>query len=291
MLADTHTHIHDHEVFAQDEEQTREILTRSAENNVRELALIGTSLSDSIDAVNFAKKWTDFAKSLGIKFVVALGIHPHEADPKLARNLESDVKDLRNLLPQTLKDGEVKVAAIGEIGLDYFYDFEFRERQMKLLKLQLELALKFNLPVNFHIRDFKKPNTKNSVWKDFWRVFDDENFAKFGYEIPIIFHSYTEQSRENLAKILELPNVYFGVNGISTFAKSSEEDLWKNAIPLEKMVLETDAPFLAPKGFRGTKNEPARILDIAKNLAEFREKTLPEISRITTKNAELIYRF
>lgn len=291
MLVDTHTHIHDREFFGQDDGQIREILMHSAENDVRELALVGTSISDSRDAINFAKKWMDFAKTLDMKFVVVLGIHPHEADPKLSRNLASDVKDLEDLLTQTLGESRVEIAAIGEIGLDYFYDFDFRERQMTLLRLQLELALKFGLPVNFHIRDFKKPDTENSVWRDFWTVFAEPDFAKFGREIPVIFHSYTEQSRENLEKILELPNIYFGVNGISTFAKKTEQELWKDSIPLGRMVLETDAPFLAPKGFRGSDNEPARIRDIAKNLAEFRKKSLLEIAQITTKNAELIYKF
>jgi TatD DNase family protein len=290
MLVDTHTHIHDVEFFEQNDAKIREVLENSARANVKKLVLIGTSLEDSENAVEFAKKWKNFAKNIEMEFAIALGIHPHMAEPGKSYSYTEDANYLEDILTENSENDNVKIVAIGEIGLDYFYDFEFRERQIDLLKVQLKLAKKWNLPVNFHIRDFKKPDMENSVWKDFWKIFDDENFAKFGHEIPIIFHSYTEQSRENLAKILRLPNAFFGVNGISTFAKDSEQDLWKTAIPLEKMVLETDAPFLAPKGFRGQENEPARVKEIAENLAELRAIQLKEVAKITTENAREIYK-
>lgn len=285
-LVDTHTHIHDAEFFNQDNEKIREILINSAANGIKKMMLVGTSLEDSKNAVFFAKKWKKFGNENGIEFAVALGIHPHESDPKLERNIESQISAFEIFAKKTVEEGIVKVAAIGEIGLDYFYDFEFRERQMELLRGQLKVAKKLSLPVNFHVRDFRKPDTEKSVWKDFWKVFEEDNFSDFGIKIPVIFHSYTEQSRENLAKILKFPNAYFGVNGISTFAKNSERDLWKNEIPLSKILFETDAPFLSPAGFRGKVNEPARIFTIAENLAKIREKSLEEIAKTTTKNAE-----
>ena len=285
ILIDTHSHIHEADFPAEKLGGMREILRSAAANDVRKIILIGTSMKSSRDAVNFAKKWDGFA---GLKLRVAVGIHPHEADPKLARNFENDVENLAKLLAD---DDAHFIVAVGEIGLDYFYDFDFRARQIELLKLQFQLAKTFAKPVNFHIRDPKNPaeirennSDFNSVWDDFWPLYDeffDKDFSRN------ILHSYTEQSRENLQKAVSR-NLNFGVNGISTFAKKSEQNLWKNDLPLAKIVLETDAPFLAPNGFRGQINQPARIRDIAQNLANFREKTLDEIAKITSENAEKI---
>ena len=279
---DTHTHIHEAD-FPLD---IRETLARSAAANVRKMVLVGTSVQSSRAAVDFAKKWNGTDK---IEMRATVGIHPHEADPELGLDFAKSVKELENLVRENAEN----IVAIGEIGLDYFYDFAFRKRQKMLLRAQLELAKKFNLPVNFHIRDPKnvaEVREKNldftSVWQDFWPIYDeffDDDFSRN------IFHSYTEQNRENL-KIALAKNLNFGVNGIETFAKKDEKNLWRE-IPLSRIVLETDAPFLSPKGFRGTPNEPAHVREIAENLAELREKTVEEIAKITTENAQKIYNF
>ncbi|MFZ2560660.1 MAG: TatD family hydrolase [Candidatus Nanoperiomorbaceae bacterium] len=290
MLIDTHTHIHESDFPLRSDVEIKGVLRRAAQEGVKRMMLVGTSLRSSEEAELFIKKWRDFATKLGIKFVMAAGIHPHFADPELKIDLIKEVKKLDNFIARVIRKNDVHLASIGEIGLDFFYDFSFRKRQIELFKLQLELARKFSLPINFHIRDFKKPAGENSVWLDFWNVMRDQRFADFGYKIPLMFHSYTEQSRDNLAKILSLQNVHFGVNGISTFAKIKEQDLWRD-IPLNKMVLETDAPFLAPSGFRGQTNEPARVMEIAQNLAKLRNVSLTQIEQVTTTNAEHILNF
>ena len=197
MLIDTHTHTHESDFPLKNDEEMRAVLRRAADVGVNKMMLVGTDVASSREAVVFIQKWHEFAENLGIKFVMAAGIHPHYADPKLQLNLADEIRELNKLTDEIRDTHDVKLAAIGEIGLDYYYDFAFRKRQLELLEPQLELARKLVLPINFHIRDFKHPDTQDSVWRDFWQLMDDPKFVTFGREIPLIFHSYTEQSREN----------------------------------------------------------------------------------------------
>ncbi len=279
MLVDTHTHIHEADFPAENLGGIGEVLARASAADVKKLVLVGTSVMSSRAAVDFAQKWDGLA---GVEMRVAVGIHPHEADPELEYNLEKSVRAIENLL----ENSREKIVAIGEIGLDYFYDFPFRAQQISLLKMQLDLAKKFALPVNFHIRDPKIAQNNVSVWRDFWPAYDAVFAPDFSRNI---LHSYTEQSRENLAKALAR-NLNFGVNGISTFAKKSEQNLWRE-LPISRVIFETDAPFLSPSGFRGQPNEPARIREIAEHFAGARGLSLDEISAKTTENAARIYRF
>ncbi len=134
----------------------------------------------------------------------------------------------------------------------------------------IQLAIKLDLPIAFHVRD---------AYDDFWRIFDEENK---GGKIRGILHSFTD-SMENLEKALAR-NLYIGVNGISTFAKNPHEIEMFNAIPLNRILIETDAPFLAPTGKRGRPNQPAWVSLIAQDLAAKRELSVEEIATITNQN-------
>jgi TatD DNase family protein len=130
----------------------------------------------------------------------------------------------------------------------------------------LQIAQDLKLPVSFHVRD---------AFEDFWPIFDNFKLP------PSVLHSFTD-SEENIKQALKR-DLYFGVNGIATFAKISHP-------PLERILLETDAPFLTPVPFRGKINESAYILQIAEWAAEYYKVSLDEIADITTKNAEFIYK-
>lgn len=165
-----------------------------------------------------------------------------------------------------------KLVAVGEIGLDYFYTHSPREIQLTALEAQIDLALKHDLPVIFHVRE---------AFDDFWPIFD--NFHGIRGEL----HSFTD-STLNLERGLER-GLYVGVNGISTFTKDVAQKSMFAAIPLEKLLLETDAPFLTPVPFRGKVNEPAFVKQIAEFHAGIRNVSTEQIADVSTRNAQALF--
>ena len=265
-LIDTHCHIHESD-FPLDRES---VLAAGAAAGVAKIICVGTSRQSSREAVAFAK---NFSGKSGVKIFATVGIHPHET----AKLAQKDIDSLEKLVC----DNSKTVVGIGEIGLDYFYEFAPRNRQIKALEAQLDLAQKFNLPISFHVRDGAKNG--HSAFADLWAI-----LANFDCDFRAVLHSYTEQNRENLKKALER-NFYFGVNGIATFAKPTEQNLWRD-IPLAKILLETDAPFLAPVPFRGWPNQPSLIPKIAENLAKLKHETYQNIAQTTTENAAKLFK-
>lgn len=260
-IIDSHCHIHDEDFPI----EMSEVFDLMRENSVEKAICVGVDLKNSRRAVEFCELAGNSAQN--IQLFATVGIHPHEAEKV---NLEKDFLELRALAKSP------KVVAIGEIGLDYFYENSPREIQQKMLFEQLKIAHELNLPVAFHVR---------GAFDDFWRVLNDfEN--QFG-KIRGVLHSFTDTS-ENLQKALA-HGFFIGVNGISTFVKKPEELEMFAQIPLEKMLLETDAPFLAPKGKRGKKNQPAWTKLVAEDLAEKRGISLEKIAEITSKNTEELF--
>lgn len=159
-----------------------------------------------------------------------------------------------------------KLVAIGEVGLDYHYSPETRKQQLKLFEAMLQLAKDNNLPVSFHIRE---------AFDDFFGVV--ANFP----EIRGVVHSFSD-SKKNLKKILENTDFYVGVNGLATYSTLPTP-------PIERILLETDAPFLAPTPFRGETNEPAYIKNIAEWLAKKLKLSEEEVAKITTENVQKLF--
>ena len=222
------------------------------EAGVDQLLCVGTSLDSSSRAVSFAAEHNEAYASLGV--------HPHDTKDgweKLAQIEQSD-----------------KVIAIGEIGLDYFYTNSPRETQIQALKWQIELALSRNLPIMFHVRE---------AFDDFWPIFD--SYSGIRGEL----HSFTD-SQENLDKALTR-GLYIGVNGISTFTKDVAKQAMFASIPLERLLLETDAPFLTPTPFRGKVNEPAFVKNVAEYHAVIRGISLEDLASATTANAHALFAF
>ena len=156
--------------------------------------------------------------------------------------------------------------AIGEIGLDYHYNPETRPQQIKLFEQQLQLAKDHDLPVIFHVRE---------AFADFFPIV--ENFPK----ITGVVHSFSD-NKKNLRKILEGTDFYVGVNGLATYSTLPTPSL-------ERTLLETDAPFLAPVPHRGETNQPAYVADVAEWLAHRLNRTITEVDRVTTQNAQQLF--
>jgi len=232
-------------------ENREEVYRRAIEAGV-EMLLVGTSQVDSRAAVEFA------ASHEGTWAVV--GVHPHEA------------KDDWQQIKQLLAEKPEKLVGVGEIGLDYFYNHSPREIQIKALEEQLQWALDYNLPVSFHVRE---------AYDDFWPVF--ENFTG----VRGVLHSFTDTAQA-LEKALG-KGLYIGVNGISTFTKSTTQQEMFLEIPLNKIMFETDAPFLTPSPFRGRINEPVFVREVAKHQAEARSLPLDDVIAAATANTRALF--
>lgn len=245
MLVDTHCHIHDPKYPL----PIDEVLQHACEAGVEKMICVGTDVENSRQAVAFAAQYDHI--------YAAVGVHPHDA----ANGIDG-MSDLATS----------EVVAIGEVGLDYYYNNSPRQAQIAVLEEQLQIAHDCALPVIFHVR---------SAFDDFWPIF--ENFR----DIRGVLHSFTDTT-ETLQRALQ-HDLYIGVNGISTFTKDAAQQKMFRSIPLERLVFETDAPFLTPAPFRGKMNEPSMVREVAVQYAASRQISFDEVARHTTYNAVQLF--
>jgi TatD DNase family protein len=228
------------------------VVAEAKEAGVGKLISVGCDHSDSHLAIKLASEYPNVWASIGI--------HPHEAKDYVNNN---EIKmSFASLVSRP------KVVAIGECGLDYFYEHSNPDDQRQVLEFQLNLASKHNLPIIFHVRE---------AFNDFWPILDNFNGIKG------VLHSFTD-SQANLKKAIDR-GLFVGVNGIATFTKdSSQIDMYKS-IPLNNLLLETDSPFLSPVPHRGQVNTPKNVRLVAEYLANLRGQSLEDIASQTTLNA------
>jgi len=185
------------------------------------------------------------------------------------RSLEDRTRDVAS---QFHRGRSNKIIAIGEIGLDYYYEHSSKTAQQIALRFQIELALQHNLPIIFHVRN---------AFDDFWPIFDSYK------GIRGVLHSYTD-TYANFEQAMAR-DLYIGVNGIITFTKVAEQLHIAKEAPLQKLLLETDAPFLTPQPLRGSVNEPAHVRLVAEFLADLRGESPETIATTTTQNAQTLF--
>ncbi len=252
QFVDTHCHIH----FPDYPLEIDQVIADAKKAGVEQMVCVGCTLTDSKLAVEVAKKNPSLKASIGL--------HPHESsqyinDPKALQSFGDLAKD-------------ENVMAIGEIGLDYYYNHSDKADQQEMLKFQLTIAQEHNLPVIFHVRE---------AFDDFWPIYDQ--FKPRG-----VIHSFTA-GESQVQQIIDR-GLYIGLNGIMTFSKNQEQLEAVKAIPLENIVLETDAPFLTPVPFRGTICQPKHVVDTAQFLSEHRGEKLEDFASVTTANAKKLFR-
>lgn len=268
-LFDTHCHIQSaglkegeqttRELWAKDNNVTiNDLVERAKEAGVTRLMCVGCDTADSELAVACARDRDGL--------FAAIGIHPHEAQHVAGR---TDQKQAFAALATALK-----VVAVGECGLDYFYAHSPREAQIEILKFQLDLALEHDLPLIFHVRD---------AFDDFWEIFDSYPSGS----VRGVLHSFTD-SLENMQRAVA-SGLFIGVNGIATFVKEEQKRVMYRTIPLDSLLLETDSPFLTPTPYRGNINEPKHIRTIAEFLESIRSESQNEIAEATTRNARALF--
>lgn len=240
--------------------QPEDIIRRACAAGVTRLLCVGCDLEDSRLAVSFAHEHDSIWASIGI--------HPHEAQRYAADSLARAAF-------KKLADAP-KVVAVGECGLDYFYEHSPKDAQIALLKFQIELAIERNLPLVFHVRE---------AFTDFWPIF--ESYHALQRPLRGVLHSFTD-SRQNLERAIG-HGLYIGVNGIATFTKDVAQQEMYKTVPLKHLLLETDAPFLTPYPDRGKICEPYHVLTTAEFLAVQRNESVGVIAEVTTQNARKLF--
>lgn len=249
---DTHCHIQ----FADYQMDPMEAIKNAENMGVNRFMAVGCALPDSQQAVELASRHENVWASIGL--------HPHEG----ARYVHDHhaLQQFRDLADKP------KVMAIGETGLDYYYENSPKEDQKKLLKFQLDLAVEHNLPLIFHVRE---------AFSDFWPIFDEYK------GLAGVIHSFSSNTHD-LEQIVSR-GLYVGLNGIMTFTKDQNQLEAAKNVPLDNLLLETDAPFLTPVPFRGKIGEPKYVRTTAEFLADLRGETLEDIANATTANAKRLF--
>jgi TatD DNase family protein len=251
-VIDTHCHLHD-PTFDGDRD---DVVARARGAGISSMLTVGEDVADSRKAINVAQRY-------GI--AAAIGIHPHEA-----KNAPADVAgELRKLL------ADPRVVAIGETGLDYYYDHSPRDRQAEVLRAQLRLARDAGLPVVFHHRD---------AFDDFCAILRDEWAAG----MRGVVHCFTGTSGEARTFVDEF-GLFLGVGGVLTFPNARGLREAVAAVGASRLVLETDSPYLAPVPMRGKRNEPSFVSHTAAKLSEVLATPLPELVATTDANAVILF--
>ena len=251
MLFDTHAHLND-ERFNDDRD---ELIASLKSNGVGAYCEIGYDVESSKRAVSLAEKY-DFVYA-------ACGVHPHDT-----QNLcQEDMESLKKLLESP------KAVALGEIGLDYYYDNSERDKQRMWFDRQLKLADEINKPVVIHTRD---------------AMADTIDILRANKNNTGIIHCYSG-SKES-AKILLDMGYYISFAGPLTFKNASTALEVAAFVPDDRILIETDSPYLAPVPYRGKRNCPVYVCEVAKKIAEIKGRTLEEIETISFENAKSVYR-
>jgi TatD DNase family protein len=251
-LVDTHCHIH----FSDYPLEKEVVMAEASAAGVNKMLCVGCTMADSRRAVEYA--------SQNDNVWAAIGAHPHDgADFLTSKNAINDFKELAT---------QPKVVAIGEIGLDYFRSHTPSSDQINSFRTQLEAGLETGLPFIFHVRD---------AWEDFWKTIDEYD------GVNGVVHSFSADEKQ-LENVLSR-GLFVGLNGIMTFTKEESQLSAAKKAPLHRLVLETDAPFLTPKPFRGQTCEPKHVRNTAEFLAQLRGEKMEVLAAQTTKNATELF--
>jgi TatD DNase family protein len=254
-LVDTHAHL-DMPRFDADR---GEVITRARQAGVEIIVTIGIDIPSSRKAVELAQR--------GAGIFATVGIHPESAGTTTGQ----DIDTVGNLAVQP------KVVAIGEIGLDFYHEYASAEKQIEVFRRQLELASRLKLPVVIHSRKAEK---------ELIPVLEDW-LGSYPAEKPGIIHCFNE-ALETARAYLKM-GFYISLGGYIGYPSAKVVRDVVRELPLEKLVLETDSPFLPPQSHRGQRNEPAYVVETAKELAGIKGLSLEEASRVTSCNARTVF--
>jgi TatD DNase family protein len=252
QFVDTHCHVH----FPDYELDADQVIRDAAESGVTRLIAVGCTLHDSKRGIDLAARYQHVWASIGV--------HPHESSDYVHDH--HALQQLHGLASAP------KVVAVGEIGLDYHYMHSSKEDQQKMFRYQLDIAVEHNLPVIFHVRE---------AFDDFFKILDEHA------DLTGVVHSFTATKTE-LDGVIKR-GLHIGLNGIMTFTKDTAQLEAAKSVPLNRLVLETDAPFLTPVPYRGKICQPKYVVETARFLSDLRGESLEELAMATTRNAKELF--
>lgn len=257
-MIDSHCHLND-EIFDNDREK---VIQKAKDNGVVQLVNIGSGygLKDNYKSLEISKNSNGYIFS-------TIGIHPHDA----SMFKQSVYDELINLY----SNNQDIIKAVGEIGLDYHYDFSPRDIQKRTLREMIKLAKEINLPVVIHSREAEP---------DVFNILKEEKADKVGG----IMHCFSGTAEEAI-KYVENLGFYISFSGVVTFKNAQETRNAVKSVPLNKILIETDAPYLTPVPFRGKRNEPAYVKYTLEKIAEIKNISVEEIEKITEVNTKTIF--
>ena len=247
-MIDTHCHLYDKKLYT----NLDEIIANASEANIKKMICIGDNLITSEQSIQLSEKYPNI--------YATIGIHPHEA-----KNAPENYLDI---IKQ--KNEHNKVVAIGEIGLDYHYNFSAPNIQKKIFLEQLKLAKTLNLPAVIHCRD---------SYEDLYEIILKSKNTKG------VIHCFSG-NLEFAHKIIEL-GYYISFTGMITFVKELEHII-KN-VDLKHILVETDSPYLAPVPYRGKVNQPAYVNKVAEKISDIKNISIQEVDTVTSNNASLLF--
>jgi len=252
-MINTHSHLYDSQ-FDADRDA---VVMRAKAAGVRRILMPNIDAS-SIDALHRTEEsYPDYCFPM-------MGLHP----TSVCDNYKQELSVVEKML------GIHSYCAVGEIGLDLYWDKSYLSQQINAFETQIEWSKQLNLPIMIHSR-----NAFEQVYASVVKQYD--------HRIKGVFHSFGG-TVEEAAQVLELPDFYLGINGIITFKNAGLRDVLP-FVPLTRLVLETDDPYLAPIPYRGKRNEPAHLTFIIQALSDIYQVTLEEVIEITTENAEHLF--
>ena len=244
---DTHCHL-DGEEFRNDLDA---VVTRAREAGVAAIGVPGINLESLDTVLELCRRYPDFCYPM-------LGLHPED--------VKADWRDVLAAIKPALQS----VKAVGEVGLDYYWSREFEKEQLEAFDEQVRWAVEFQLPLMIHCR--KAQNEMVAIIK------------KYHNDLPGgVFHCFTGNEHE-AAELLQFDKFVLGIGGVSTFKKSHLPEVLPAVVPLDRIVLETDAPYMAPVPKRGERNEPAFVAYVLKRLAEAYGVSEEEVAQKTNEN-------
>lgn len=257
MLIDTHAHLEGEEF----QEDLPQVIARAKEAGVGRVFLPAIHEESVAQVLNVCHLYPGYAYPM-------VGLHPEEVKPDWRERL-------RHLHEHYLSNGAGEFIAVGEVGLDYYWSREYEREQLLAFEEQVKWAIELRLPLMIHCR--KAQNEMVALLRPYEREL-----------VGGVFHCFTGNARE-AEQLLSFPGFVLGVGGVSTFKSSHlREDLPKS-VPLDRLVLETDSPYMAPVPHRGQRNESAFVAEVAKTLALAYSVTLEELATRTTANALRVF--
>jgi len=261
-MIDTHCHLDGEEYY----EDLESVVARAKEAGITAIGIPGIDLKSCETVMALCRRYPGYCLPM-------LGLHPEEVKADWREVLSKIKTALSNGL--ALEDERLRPIAIGEVGLDFYWSREFEQEQLEAFEEQVRWSVELQLPLMIHCR--KAQNELVTILK------------KYRNDLPGgVFHCFTGNATE-AKELLQFDRFVLGVGGVLTFKKSKLPETLAEAVPLDRVVLETDAPYMAPVPMRGQRNEPAFVAEVLRKLAECYCLSVDEVERQTNANVSRVF--